>query len=203
MGDALLLPIGRQAHDAGEHAVVYLVVHAELDVVLNAEVVKQADVLEGARHAELVDLRGVHAVGVYAVDHDSAARRLVDLGEEVKDRGLARAVRADEPGDLGTADGEVKIVDRGQAAEVYAEVADFEDGGLVKVALRDESVRRQRDERAFILCLDVGFRICRGKHRKRISEFQSEIRHVPFLLSCRRGRALKAAPSSGGCSSPA
>ena len=38
---------------------------------------------------ELVDLRGVHALGVYAVDHDSAARWLVDLGEEVKDRGLA------------------------------------------------------------------------------------------------------------------
>ena len=43
-------------------------------------------------------LRRVHARGVVTVHHDGAARGLVDLGEQVEDRCLARAVGADESG---------------------------------------------------------------------------------------------------------
>ena len=50
---------------------------------------------------------------------------LIDLGEQVEDRGLARAVRADETGDLRAADGHVEVVDRLESAEGDAESVSF------------------------------------------------------------------------------
>ena len=38
-------------------------------------------------------------------------RRLVHLGEQVEDRGLAGTVGADETGDLSLADGQAKVID--------------------------------------------------------------------------------------------
>ena len=55
--------------------------------------------------------------GVFAVEQDGAVGGLIDLGEQVEDRRLAGAVRADEAGDLGAADGHVEVVDRFQTAE--------------------------------------------------------------------------------------
>ena len=100
VGDALLLPVGGQAQYAAQHAVFYLVVQAQLDVVLHREVGEEADVLERPRHAQLVHLLGAHAGGVAPVHHDDAARGLIDLGEQVEHCGLARAVGADEAGYL-------------------------------------------------------------------------------------------------------
>ena len=60
----------------------------------------QADVLERAGNAHAVDLLGRFAGGVHAVKQNGAAGRLIDLGKEVKNGGLARAVRADERDDL-------------------------------------------------------------------------------------------------------
>ena len=93
---------------------------ADLHIVLHGQVVEQPDVLEGAGDAHAVDLGGVFAVGVDAVQQDGAPGGLIDLGEQVEHRGLARAVGADEAGDLGAAHGDIELVDSGEAAEVDA-----------------------------------------------------------------------------------
>ena len=136
----LLLPVGGQAEDAGEHAVLDLVVKADAHVFLHRHVAEEADVLERAGDAQLVGLHGVHAGGVLAVEDDHAGGGLVDLGQEVKHRGLARAVGADEAGDLGLADGEVEVLHGLQAAELHAQVAGFQHGALVHIPLRDDGM---------------------------------------------------------------
>ena len=136
----LLLPVARQAEDAGEHAVGHLVVKADAHIVLHAHVAKEADVLEGAGHAQFVGLHGVHAGGVLAVDHDGAGGGLVDLGQQVEHRGLARAVGADEAGDLGLADGEVEVLHGLEAAELDAQMPRFQHGQLVHIALGHDAV---------------------------------------------------------------
>ncbi len=77
---------------------------------------------------------------------------LIDLGEQVEDRGLARAVRADETGDLRAADGHVEVVDRLESAEGDAEVDALEHGGFVRVALGQQRRFTQNgDELGFLL----------------------------------------------------
>ena len=137
MGDALLLPVGGQAQNAAHHAVFYLVVHAQLYIVLHAQVVEQADILEGAGHAQLIHLDGAHALGIVAVHHDGAPCGLVDLGEKIEDGGLAGAVRADETRYLRAAYGEVEVVHGGEAAEVYAQMPCLQHRGLPQVPLGD------------------------------------------------------------------
>ena len=84
-----------------------------------------------------VDLGGGHAVGVLAVEQDGAPGGLVHLGQQVEHRGLARAVGADEAGDLGAADGEVEVIDSGQAAEVDAQVAGTPERGACSHPARE------------------------------------------------------------------
>ena len=92
-----------------------------------------------------VDLDGGLARGVLAVQQDGAPGGLVDLGEQVEHRGLASAVGADEAGDLSAAYGQVEVVHRPQAAEVDAQVAALQDGGLVDVPLGDDGVAGDGD----------------------------------------------------------
>ena len=136
----LLLPVGRKAEDAGKHAVFDLVVQADAHVVLHRHVAEQSDVLERAGNAQLVGLDGVHAGGVLAVDHDGAHRGLIDLREQVEHGGLARAVGADQAGDLGLADDEIEVVHGLQAAELDAQVPRLQHGRAVVVALGDDAV---------------------------------------------------------------
>ena len=135
VGDALLLPVGGQAEDAGEHAVLHLIVKADAHVFLHRHVAKEADVLERAGDTQLVGLHGVHAGGVLAVEDDHAGGGLIHLGQQVEYGGLARAVGADEARDLGAPDGQVKVLHGFQAAELHAQVARFQHGALVHVAL--------------------------------------------------------------------
>ena len=136
----LLLPVGGQAEHAGEHAVLHLIVQADAHVVLHRHVVEKPNVLEGAGDAQLVGLDGVHAGGVLAVDHDGAHGGLVDLREQVEHGGLARAVGADQAGDLGLADDQIEVVHGLQAAELDAQVARLQHGRAVQVALGDDAV---------------------------------------------------------------
>ena len=86
--------------------------------------------------------------------------RLVDLGQEIEDRGLARAVGADEARDLGAADGHVEVVHCLEAAEGNAQVDALEDRGLVGVALGDIAGARDGDEGISLeLALKLGLRV--------------------------------------------
>ena len=133
VGHLLLLPVLGGTEDAAPHVVVHLGVHAHLHVVFHREVVEQADVLEGPGDARPVDLGGVHAVGVFAVQQNGALGGLIDLGQQVEDGGFAGAVGADEAGDL------LATLDLGDAAPTERRRERHED---VEVPL----IRRVRDD---------------------------------------------------------
>ena len=67
MHDALFLPEAGQTENALGHRVVHLRVHRDGDVLLDGHIAKQADILERARDARAVDLRGVEVMDVFAV----------------------------------------------------------------------------------------------------------------------------------------
>ena len=121
----------------------------DLDVILHREVIEEANVLECAGNAHAVDLLGRLAGGVHTVEQRRAAGRLVDLGEQVENGGFARAVRADQTGDFGTADGEVEVVHGAQSAEVDAEMTAFEHGGFIQIALGNDGFARKFNHFSF------------------------------------------------------
>ena len=61
-----------------------------------------------------------------AAEHDVASGRLVVAADDVEGRGLAGAVRADQPVDLALVHSEGKIVDGGEAAEMPGQFVNFE-----------------------------------------------------------------------------
>lgn len=68
------------------------------------------------------------AGNVLAVQNDVALGGLIDAGQHVKDRRLARAVGADEPDQLGLANFHVEVIHSLQAAELDAEMLCFQYG---------------------------------------------------------------------------
>ena len=66
------------------------------DVLENGHVGEEADVLERPRDAELRDLIGLLPVHARPVEMNFAFGRIVLSRQQVEDRGLARAVRADQ-----------------------------------------------------------------------------------------------------------
>ena len=147
--DALPPPVFRQAQDRRRGAVLHLIVQSNQDVVQHTQLAEQADILEGAGNAHVIHLNGGLPCRIHAVEQDGAARRLIDLREQVEDRGFAGAVRADQAGDLCAADGEVEVADGGQAAKINAEMARFQDRRHSNVALRNDIGRRDFDELCF------------------------------------------------------
>src|SRR6185295_12658121 len=78
---------------------------------------KQSNVLKRARDAARGDLIRTQTVDALTVEVNRAGRRLVDAGEQVEDRGLARAVGTDETVDLALLHGHIQLVDGAQTAE--------------------------------------------------------------------------------------
>ena len=78
------------------------------------------------------------AVGI-AVDQDGAAGGLVNVGEQVENGGLARAVGADQAGDLVAADHQVEAVHGGQAAKIDAQLTDVQNGFFVLITVGQEA----------------------------------------------------------------
>ena len=62
------------------------------------------------------------------VEKHAALGGNVDAGQQVEDGGLARAVGADEPGELARVQPEVEVLHGPEAAEGYAESPCLEDG---------------------------------------------------------------------------
>ena len=86
-------------------------------------------------------------------------RRLVHLGEQVEDRGLAGTVGADETGDLSLADGQAKVIDCLKAAEFNAQVDALERRALAQVAVGNDGARRIRDHLALVELKLTGHRL--------------------------------------------
>src|SRR5690606_4112519 len=89
--------------------------------------------LEGAHGAELGDPECGDAGERATVEGPLALVRLVEAGEEVEERRLAGAIRADERGDGVAGDLDVVDVDRGEAAELPPHTVGDED----RIDLRD------------------------------------------------------------------
>src|SRR5699024_2212144 len=108
--DFFAFPVFWHPENPASKAVFDFVVETDLDIVQHAQLFKQADVLEGARDPHLIELIGFEPLGDHTVDHNAAAGRRIDIGQQVKDSGFSRAVRADQAGDFGAADQQVKVV---------------------------------------------------------------------------------------------
>src|SRR5699024_5895516 len=122
-------PVFWGAEDGLGQAVGQLVLHGGLDVVNDRHLFEQTDVLEGAGDAGTDDLVGLFAVHPLAAQVEGALGGHVDAGDQVEDGGLARAVGADQPHQLGLADLDVEIVHRLEPAEPDAQVLRFQNGG--------------------------------------------------------------------------
>src|SRR6185436_14797883 len=119
------LPLFRQGpfvpQDRAEHAGSRSRVAADHDVFERGKVHEQADVLERAADAGGRDLVRLQAGETALVELEVAAVGRVDAGENIEQRGLAGAVRADQAVDLALADGEGHVAQRLHAAEALGD----------------------------------------------------------------------------------
>ena len=85
-------------------AIAHILMHGNAHVVKHCEVAKQADVLEGARHALGTDGVGLFSHqrhrAVAAVERHAAARGRIHAGQQVEHRCLAGAVGSDQADQL-------------------------------------------------------------------------------------------------------
>ena len=121
-----------------QKVLLHHVMHANLDIVDDRQVVVQADILEGPGDAHFADLVGGFSSGGKSVNHDVAPGGLVDIGQQVEHRGFTGAVGADQTGDLRPADGQVEVLHGLQAAEIDAQVLGFQNRHKVHVPLRHQ-----------------------------------------------------------------
>ena len=116
------------------------VVLRDQQVLQNSETREQANVLEGTRHLGLLgDLEVGQAfqqelVARLPVHRQHAARRLVEAGDAVEDRGLACTVRADDRRDIPTLHIEAQIVDGDETAKAHRKMLDLQDRVFFSVA---------------------------------------------------------------------
>ena len=102
--------------------------HADEHVLQNAHLVEQALVLEGARDSQCGDrVRGASdQFGAAVIEGNAARGCAVQPADHVERGGLARAVRADQPGDLSVLDDQIQLLQRTQPAERHRQAADLE-----------------------------------------------------------------------------
>ena len=128
----LLLPEARGAEDGAAHMVGERFVKGDEHILLNGELLEQADVLEGSGDAGTNHLIGLLAVHVFAIQPEIALGGLVHAGQQVEHRGLAGTVGADQTDEFAFVDGHVEVGYGLQTTEGDAEMFGFEDGlGIV------------------------------------------------------------------------
>ena len=99
---------------------------ADPDVVEHRKIGEQSDVLEGAADADFGDPVRRPRQDALALHQDVAGARLVEPAQAVEERGLAGAVRPDQAEDLALFHVERYAVQRNDAAEHDADVANRE-----------------------------------------------------------------------------
>ena len=96
--------------------------HPDEHVLEGRHVLEEPNVLKRPADSALGDRVGRLAGHVLAVEHDPAGGRPVDAGEHVEERGLARAVRADQRNDRAARNREVDVVRGDETAELLADM---------------------------------------------------------------------------------
>ena len=108
---------------------------------------KQSDVLEGAADADFGDPVRRPLQDALAFHQDVAGARLVEPAQAIEQRGLAGAVRPDQAEDLALMHVERHAVQRDDAAEHDADVANREQGMIVPARAVPASFRCARTSR--------------------------------------------------------
>ena len=131
LDDLVLLTQGRRRpQDGAENRRTGPTVTADHHVFQHGHVLEQPDVLERSGHPQFGDDIGLQAVdplaGATRLEMDVAAGGNIDAGDAVEDRGLARAVGADQRDDLARHDVQADVIDGAQTAEVHGQVLDVE-----------------------------------------------------------------------------
>ena len=125
--DLLLLLAPHRGHQGGEEALAPLAGGAELHVLDHRHLRQRLGELERADHAAPGDLVGGHVGEVVAVEAPGPGVRLVEPGEQVEERRLAGAVRADERGDGAALELHVVDVHRREATEAPGDAVGDQD----------------------------------------------------------------------------
>src|SRR5207245_10518245 len=108
-----LLALGRSDPErAGDDPRAHEVVPAEHEVVADGHLWEELDVLENARDPEPRDLVRPHPSEVAVAEAHAAGPRPVNAVQAIEDRGLARAVRADDREQLALVRVERHVVER-------------------------------------------------------------------------------------------
>ena len=116
----------RVAHDVAVGAGM----GADPDVVEHGKIWKQSDVLEGAADADFGDPVRRPLQDALAFHQDVALARLIEPAQAIEERGLASAVWPDQPQDLPLIHVERNTIQRNDAAEHDADVANRKQGRL-------------------------------------------------------------------------
>ena len=103
---------------------------ADANVVEHREIGKQRDVLEGAADADFGDFVRRARQDARALHQDIAGARLIKPGKAVEQRRLAGAVRSDQAEDCALAHVKGHAIQRDDAAEHDADVANREQGSI-------------------------------------------------------------------------
>ncbi|MNT67033.1 hypothetical protein D3C72_2051460 [compost metagenome] len=109
------------------------IVHAQFALQGHAHVLAHRQLREHGRYLERTHdaaargLRGAFLRDVHAVVHDLAARRDVELGQQIEERRLARAIRADQRMDGAAPHAQVDVVDRHESAEFLGQAPGLKD----------------------------------------------------------------------------
>ena len=110
-------------------------------VLVDRQAAEQVGDLERTGEALLADAVRRQALNVAAVEAHGAAVRRVQARDQVEQRGLAGAVRADQGMDLAGADREAGVGDGTDAAEMFRDAVDLQHRSLHRLRAQE---RRQR-----------------------------------------------------------
>src|ERR1019366_1175162 len=102
---------------------------ADHDVFERRHRVEQREVLKRPSDAEARDLVLAQPLDSAALEPDRAKLRPIKSRQAIEQRGLAGAVRADQPADLAARDFEMDIVERDDAAETNRQAFDRKQSG--------------------------------------------------------------------------
>ena len=95
-----------------------MIVQPGFDIIENAQLRKQTDILKSTRHAQLIDFDLFFTGDIFAVQNNFAGGRLVNTGQHIKNGGFTGAVRANQPVKLAFFNFQVKLVNRAKSAEL-------------------------------------------------------------------------------------
>jgi hypothetical protein len=97
---------------------------------------KHSGNLERAHHTHTGDGCGFHRGNIFAVEENFSTGRPKKLGQQIKDSGLACAIRAYQGVDMAAVDFQVYIVNRHKALELFYQTLGFQNKLVTHVTVQ-------------------------------------------------------------------